>query len=80
MLYTLRTIVGVLLIILAIITGPIPIIQGWVFFLAAIGVLGPDHPITKWCWSWIKWGRQKLNEYGIWKKKDYPPGEPPVES
>lgn len=78
MLYTLRTIVGVLLILLAIITGPIPIIQGWVFFLAALAVLGRDHPISKWCLSWLEWAREKLKERGLWRKKDYPPGGPPV--
>jgi hypothetical protein len=79
MLYTLRTILGVLLIIVAIITGPIPVIQGWWFFLLALAVLGPNHPISKWCWVKIKWGRQKLNEWGIWKQKDLPPdGPPPV--
>jgi len=74
--YTLRTILGVILILLAIITGPIPVIQGWIFFVAAIAVLGKDHPISKWCLARVDWFRRKLHERGIWKHKDYPPGNP----
>jgi hypothetical protein len=78
MLYTLRTIAGIALLILAVVGAVLPVLQGWAFFLAAVAVLGPHHPITKWCWSWIKWGREKLNQYGIWKRKDLPPDGPPL--
>ena len=79
----LRTALGVLLIILAVVTGPIPIIQGWMFFVAAIAVLGRDHPVIKWCFrqlEWLRpvgeWGRRQLQKMGLLKVKDAPPGGP----
>jgi hypothetical protein len=35
---------GVLLIVLALITGPVPVVQGWVFFLMGVGLLIKDLP------------------------------------
>jgi uncharacterized membrane protein YbaN (DUF454 family) len=61
----LRTAAGIGLLILAVIGAMLPILQGWMFFLAAVGVLGVDHPIIKWC-------RRQLNRFGIWKDKDLP--------
>jgi len=66
-----RTIIGVILIILAIITGPIPVIQGWIFFVAAIWVLGRDHVIIKWCFKQIEWAKQTALRF--WKKKNPEP-------
>jgi hypothetical protein len=69
----LRTAAGIGLLILAVIGAMLPILQGWVFFLAAVGVLGVDHPIIKWC-------RRQLNRFGIWKEKDLSPGGPPSDT
>lgn len=67
----LRTAAGIGLLILAVIGALLPVLQGWMFFLAAVGVLGVDHPIIKWC-------RRQLNRFGIWKDKDFSekPGAP----
>lgn len=76
----LRTVAGVSLILLAIITGPIPIVQGWVFFVAGIGVLGTNHPISRWCLNQLRrfdWARKALEKIGLGEKpEDYPPGGP----
>jgi hypothetical protein len=79
----LRRGLGILLIILAIVTGPIPIIQGWVFFVAAIGVLGKDDPIIQFCFRQMErfrplqhWCLRRLEKLGLLKVKDAPPGGP----
>jgi uncharacterized membrane protein YbaN (DUF454 family) len=64
-----RTIFGILLLIMAVIGALLPILQGWMFFAAAVAVLGTDHAIIKWC-------RKQLQRFGIWKEKEYPPGGP----
>jgi hypothetical protein len=71
----LRTAAGIGLLILAVIGALLPVLQGWMFFLAAVGVLGVDHPIIKWC-------RRQLNRFGIWKDKDFAakPGTPGPET
>ncbi|MFM2125424.1 MAG: hypothetical protein RL328_1875 [Acidobacteriota bacterium] len=74
--YTFRTIAGVLLILLAIITGPIPVVQGWIFFVAAIGVLGLDHPISQFCFRQLArfgWARRQLEKRGWLRREDLPP-------
>jgi hypothetical protein len=63
-----RTVLGIFLLIMAVIGALLPILQGWMFFVAAVGVLGTDHPIIKWC-------RKQLQRFGIWKDKTYPPSE-----
>lgn len=69
-----RTALGIFLLIMAVIGALLPVLQGWMFFAAAVGVLGTDHAIIKWC-------RRQLNRFGIWKDKDYPPsGQPPPQS
>ena len=71
----LRRPLGILLILLAIVTGPVPIVQGWVFFVAAIGVLGKDDPIIQFCFRQIRkvaWGRAALEKLGIDKKEEPP--------
>jgi hypothetical protein len=79
----LRRGLGVFLIILAIVTGPIPIIQGWVFFVAAIGVLGKDDPIIQFCFRQMErfrpvqqWFRHQMEKLGVLRPKDAPPGGP----
>lgn len=68
-----RTALGIGLLILAVIGALLPILQGWMFFLAAVGVLGVDHPIIKWCLRQLNWFRRQLNRFGIWKDKDFTP-------
>jgi hypothetical protein len=68
---------GIFLILLAIVTGPVPIVQGWVFFVAAIGVLGKDDPIIQFCFRQIRkvaWGRAALDKLGIKEAPDPPQG------
>ena len=45
----LRTILGIGLLIMAVIGALLPVLQGWIFFAAAVGVLGIEHPIIRWC-------------------------------
>ena len=80
-----RTVLGIALLVLAVIGALLPIIQGWMFFAAAVGVLGTDHPIIKWCFrqlEWLRpaleWLRKQLRRVGIGKAKeeDAPPGGP----
>jgi hypothetical protein len=78
-----RTVLGIGLLIMAVIGSLLPILQGWVFFVAAIGVLGKDHPIIKWCFrqlEWLRplmeWCRGQLRKIGLFKAKDAPPGGP----
>ena len=77
---TFRTVLGIGLLIMAVIGSLLPILQGWMFFAAAIGVLGTDHPISRWCLNQLRrfeWARRALDKLGIGKKKeDYPPGGP----
>ncbi len=75
----LRRGLGIFLIILAIVTGPIPIIQGWVFFVAAIGVLGKDDPIIQFCFRQmgrLRPLRERLEKMGFLKPEDLPPTGP----
>ena len=79
----LRTALGIGLLIMAVIGALLPLLQGWIFFAAAVAVLGTDHVIIKWCFrqlEWLRpleqWFRRKLESLGILKHKDYPPGGP----
>jgi len=78
-----RTILGIGLLVMAVIGALLPILQGWMFFAAAVGVLGTDHPIIKWCFrqlEWLRpllqWCRKQLQRVGIWREKDLPPNGP----
>ena len=78
-----RTVLGIGLLIMAVIGALLPVIQGWMFFAAAVGVLGTDHPIIRWCFrqfEWLRplmeWGRRQLQRVGFFKVKDAPPGGP----
>jgi hypothetical protein len=87
-----RTAIGIGLLVLAVIGSLLPILQGWMFFAAAIGVLGMEHPIIRWCFRQLEWlrpvldwlrarwqgFRRLLDRLGIWKFKDLRPGGPPV--
>lgn len=70
MAHKIRTVIGVILIILSVITGPIPIVQGWMFFAAAIAVLGTDHVIIKWCFRQIERAKRWATR---WRKTNQPP-------
>jgi len=79
----LRTILGVALLIMAAIGAMLPLLQGWIFFAAAVGVLGTDHPIIKWCFRQMErlrpvmeWCRRQMQRVGFFKAKDAPPGGP----
>jgi hypothetical protein len=77
----LRRPLGIFLILLAIVTGPIPILQGWMFFVAAIGVLGKDDPVIQFCFRQmgrIRFLRERLEKMGLLKAEDAPPGGPPT--
>ncbi len=80
-----RTILGIGLLVMAVIGALLPVLQGWMFFAAAVGVLGTDHPIIKWCFRQLEWLRPALNwirrqfqRIGLFKEKvkDIPPGGP----
>ena len=77
---TFRTVLGVGLLIMAVIGGLLPILQGWIFFVAAVGVLGKDHWIMRWVFSWLRkipWGAKVLEKLNLETKPgDYPPGGP----
>lgn len=65
--HTVRTIVGVLLLIMSVIGGLLPVLQGWMFFAAAIAVLGTDHVIVRWGLRRIQrwaWGRRIVAKLG----------------
>ena len=66
--HTIRTIVGVFLLVLAVIGALLPLVQGWIFFLAAVAVLGTDHVIIRWCLRKMEWGRELVKRF--WRKKD----------
>ena len=74
-----RTILGILLLIMAVIGGLLPVLQGWMFFAAAIAVLGTDHVIVQWGvrrLERVKWGRatlETLERRGIKLKKEETP-------
>jgi uncharacterized membrane protein YbaN (DUF454 family) len=79
----LRTILGISLLIMAAIGAMLPLLQGWIFFAAAVAVLGTDHPIIKWCFRQMErlrpvmeWCRRQMQKVGLFKTKDAPPGGP----
>lgn len=79
MLQTVRTLAGILLLILGVIGSLLPVIPGFVFFAAAIAVLGTNHFL-------IRRGKLWLERWGLIKPSDLdeaeqdasnPPGPPP---
>ncbi|MEO5922894.1 MAG: hypothetical protein ABIR70_03610 [Bryobacteraceae bacterium] len=78
-----RTVLGIGLLIMAVIGALLPLLQGWIFFAAAVGVLGTDHPIIQWCFRQLAWLRplkewciRQMQKVGFFKTKDAPPGGP----
>ncbi|MEP6962058.1 MAG: hypothetical protein ABI995_08265 [Acidobacteriota bacterium] len=45
----LRNAFGYFLLFMALLGALLPLVQGWVFFLAAVGVLGKENFAIKWC-------------------------------
>ncbi|MEO8099631.1 MAG: hypothetical protein ABI811_18175 [Acidobacteriota bacterium] len=81
---TLRNALGYFLLFMAVVGALLPLLQGWIFFAAAVGVLGTEHWAIKWCLKQLQlykvvlhWLRVKLQRFGIGMPKDYPPGGPP---
>jgi len=69
--HTVRTVIGIFLLILAAIGAVLPLLQGWIFFGAAVAVLGTDHVITRWCFRQMERGKQWVLQ--VRKKKDPEP-------
>ena len=67
--YGIRTIVGVVLLILGVIGSLLPIVPGFVFFAAGIAVLGTDHAIIRRFQRYVLRGRAWLERRGILKPK-----------
>jgi len=63
MAHTIRTVIGVLLLVMAVIGSLLPIVQGWIFFVAAVGVLGTDHVIIKWCFRQMTRGKEWVRRF-----------------
>ncbi len=77
---TARLALGYFLLFMALVGGLLPILQGWIFFVAAVGVLGLDNPIIQLClrqMARIKKVRVELEKRGWLKYEDYPPNGPP---
>lgn len=70
MAHTVRTVVGIFLLVMAVIGSLLPIVQGWIFFVAAVGVLGTDHVIIKWCFRQMERGKEWVRRFR--GKKDDP--------
>ena len=66
--HTVRTVIGVFLLVLAVIGALLPFVQGWIFFAAAVAVLGTDHVIVKWCMRQMERGKEWVRR--LWGKKD----------
>ena len=69
--HTVRTVIGIFLLVLAAIGAVLPLLQGWIFFGAAVAVLGTDHVITRWCFRQMERGKQWVLQ--VRKKKDPEP-------
>ena len=72
-----RLALGYFLLFMAVIGSLLPVLQGWAFFVAAVGVLGLDNPIIQLClrqMARIKSVRVQLEKRGWLKHEDYPPG------
>ena len=61
--HTIRTILGIGLLILAVIGIFVPVMPQLLFFMAAVGVLGTDHVIVKWCYRHM----ERYKDYAIVK-------------
>jgi uncharacterized protein YqgC (DUF456 family) len=72
MTHIVRTIIGVTLLILGVIGSLLPIVPGFVFFVAGIAVLGTDHVIVRRFQPYVLRGRAWLERRGILKPKTTP--------
>ena len=78
---TARLALGYFLLFMALVGALLPVLQGWVFFVAAVGVLGLDNPIIQLClrqFGRIKTLRVEMEKRGWLKREDYPPNGPSV--
>ena len=71
-----RIALGYFLLFMALMGALLPVLQGWVFFVAAVGVLGLDNPIIQLClrqMARIKAVRTEMEKRGWLKHEDLPP-------
>ena len=71
-----RIVFGYFLLFMALMGALLPVLQGWVFFVAAVGVLGLDNPIIQLClrqMARIKAVRVEMEKRGWLKHEDLPP-------
>lgn len=67
---------GYVLLFMALLGALLPVLQGWVFFVAAVGVLGLDNPVIQLILrqlARIKSVRVELEKRGWLRRKDLPP-------
>lgn len=77
---TVRLALGYFLLLMALVGSLLPVLQGWMFFVAAVGVLGLDNPIIQLClrqMARIKKVRVEFEKRGWIKYEDYPPNGGP---
>jgi len=65
--HKIRTVAGIALLIMAVIGALLPFVQGWIFFAAAVAVMGTDHVIIKWCFRQMERGKQLAQRF--WRRK-----------
>ena len=71
-----RIALGYFLLFMALMGALLPVLQGWVFFVAAVGVLGLDNPIIQLClrqMARIKAVRTEMEKRGWLTREDLPP-------
>jgi uncharacterized protein len=57
---TARLVAGSLLVILGVISGFIPILQGWVFILMGLSIMAPESQYAR---RLLDWGKAKLGRH-----------------
>ena len=68
--HTIRTVIGVGLLILGVLGSLLPVVPGFVFFAAGVAVLGTDHAIIRRLYPLVRRGRAWLERRGILKPKN----------
>ena len=53
-----RLSVGGLLLLIGVIGGFVPVLQGWLFILAGLSVMAPESPTAR---KALEWAKRKLN-------------------
>jgi uncharacterized membrane protein YbaN (DUF454 family) len=56
-----RLTLGSLLLIVGVIGGFIPILQGWIFVLAGLGLLSQESDIAR---RWLEWAKERARQVG----------------